>query len=1122
MDLSSVRTDRHHYFLSVARIGWQTAHALAYAHARGIIHRDIKPSNLLLDTAGVVWITDFGLAKTQDGGLTSTGDILGTFRYMAPERFKGEGDERADVYALGLTLYELMTLRPAFDARDRLRLIDDIKHQEPIRPRLLDRRIPRDLETIVLKAIHKEAKRRYQSAEAMAEDLRRFLSNEPIRARRASWLERLRLWGRRNPALAALLAVLALAAVASTLTAFYLRVTLNESEKNRRHAETAELEGKHKLWQSYLSQARARRMSRQSGQRFASLRAIKEALALPVPPGHARDELRTEAIAALCLPDLELAPEGSHEITGASAFTIDPAFQRYAWADKDGNVRICRVSDDEEFLQLPGGGGVDEYGGLKFSPDGRFLHHSCQTPRGVRSRLWDLDASKPKAVLDDDHTRLAFRPDSREFAAFYPDRTIRFFDSASGCELRRFTLDMPSDAGLFWNPRLPQLLVFCRASLRLLNVDTGEVSSVGPTVPGGYSWATWHSEGRLLAVGGNDLKIYLWDVPTGRLVMPPLDDHKIGGVNMRFNHVGDRLLSTDWSSSWHLWDTHSGRLLLTLPVPGVSLYFSPDDSLVGAGNPGKLQLFHFRRGEELRTVVHRNPSGRGHFDFHGAPSLNPEGRLIALADSAGVVALVDVARGEEVALLPLPGNVPLCFDPEGALWTNGSAGLLRWPLTVDAKTGQRRYGPPKQLFGRTNAWRHGSSTDVRVVAIPHPFTREGADVLHRESKRLLRVGPQEDVRTCAVSPDGRWVATGSHWLPEGSGAKVWDARDGRHEKDLPVGGVCGVQFSPDGKWLLTTGGGLRLWAVGTWEEGPKLGGTPLNAWGAFTCDGQLLALGDEPGVVRLVVTDTGVQLARLTVPEQTRLMPFCFTPDGTQLITYGSETTALHIFDLRAIRAGLAELGLDWDAPSLPAAPRGAEATLLPAPPLSIQFELGDSRQRAEADALVQQAMQHEHNKEHAKALAALRQAVMIAPSNAMAQNNLAWLLATGPKELRDPVPALSAARKAVELEPEQSLYLNTLGVALCRNGKFAEAIPVLERCLREQKEPADAYHLFFLAMCHHRLGDAAKAKGCRDRAAGWFQNHKGKLPAAWVADLTAFQAEAESVLAEPPGAAKK
>ena len=174
---------RASFFRSVALIGRQAAKGLAYAHASGIVHRDIKPSNLLLDHAAVVWITDFGLAKGDDEGLTHTGDILGTLRYMAPCRFRGEGDARADIYALGMTLYELLTLRPAYNESDRLKLIEQIKNEEPPRPRAIDARIPRDLETIVLKAIEKDPRVRYPSAEAIAEDLRRFLADEPIRAR---------------------------------------------------------------------------------------------------------------------------------------------------------------------------------------------------------------------------------------------------------------------------------------------------------------------------------------------------------------------------------------------------------------------------------------------------------------------------------------------------------------------------------------------------------------------------------------------------------------------------------------------------------------------------------------------------------------------------------------------------------------------------------------------------------------------------------------------------------------------------------------------------------------------------------------------------------------------------
>ena len=171
------------------------------------MHRDIKPSNLLLDTEGVVWIADFGLAKGDDEGLTHTGDILGTLRYMAPERLRGEGDARADVYALGLTLYELLTLRRDSSSTDRLKMIEQIKSEEPQKPRTIDNRIPRDLETIVLKAIEKDPKARYQSAEAMSDDLGRFLADLPIRRARPAPPSDTG-GGLRNPAIAVLGAML--------------------------------------------------------------------------------------------------------------------------------------------------------------------------------------------------------------------------------------------------------------------------------------------------------------------------------------------------------------------------------------------------------------------------------------------------------------------------------------------------------------------------------------------------------------------------------------------------------------------------------------------------------------------------------------------------------------------------------------------------------------------------------------------------------------------------------------------------------------------------------------------------------------------------------------------------
>jgi hypothetical protein len=406
-------------------------------------------------------VTDFGLAKTEDDGLTHPGDLLGTLRYMAPERFRGECDGRADVYALGLTLYELLVLGPAFAERDRLQLIEQIKEHEPARPRALDSGVPRDLEIIVLKAIRKDPRRRYQSADELAEDLRRFLAGEPIKARRTGELERLRLWCRRKPAVAALTATLLLlvlmVAVGSTLLAVRLGTALDQSERERTRAEQAELGGKHKLWQAHLAEAQARRMSRQPGQRFATLRALSKALALPVPPGRSRDELRTEAIAALCLPDLDPAREWDGCPPGSAGFAMDAAFERYARGDKDGNVSVRRLSDDKELCPLPGVGFVWDYEGLRFSPDGRFLHQRCRVKAGFRSRLWKLDGPRPVAVTDDDHYGFAFRPDSRQLAASYADGSIRLYDTESGREARRFDSGITGIESLRWNPRRSQL-----------------------------------------------------------------------------------------------------------------------------------------------------------------------------------------------------------------------------------------------------------------------------------------------------------------------------------------------------------------------------------------------------------------------------------------------------------------------------------------------------------------------------------------------------------------------------------------------------------------------------------------------------------------------------------------
>jgi serine/threonine-protein kinase len=289
-DKTGLSESGRHYWVSVARIGIQVADALEYAHSQGILHRDIKPSNLLLDTQGTVWVTDFGLAKAAADGdnLTHTGDIVGTLRYMAPERFNGVSDARGDIYSLGLTLCELITHKPVFDETDRNKLIKQVTEGSTLRPRKLNPTVPLDLETIVLKAIEREPGRRYQRAGGLAEDLRRFIEDKPIKARRVGTAEWLWRWCRRNPAVATLtatvLTLLVVVAAGSTLAAVRLQKLAEQEHEAQVKANALRRAAEANLREAERQQARAEENFRQTRQAVDdSLTRISESKLLNVP-----------------------------------------------------------------------------------------------------------------------------------------------------------------------------------------------------------------------------------------------------------------------------------------------------------------------------------------------------------------------------------------------------------------------------------------------------------------------------------------------------------------------------------------------------------------------------------------------------------------------------------------------------------------------------------------------------------------------------------------------------------------------------------------------------------------------------------------------------------------------
>ena len=594
------------YHRSVAQIGVQVAEALAHAHKQGVLHRDVKPSNLLLDGQGRVWVTDFGLAKAEGTEeLTQAGDIVGTLRFMAPERFDGHSLPQSDVYGLGLTLYELLTLRSAFADTNKGRLIDKVLHEPPVPPRKLDPRVPRNLETIVLKCVAKDPAERYASAEAVAEDLHRFLADRPIKARRSSAVERLGRWCRRNPWLAGLSAavLLLLLVVAVGSTVFAVRL---QEELGRRHrAERDQLE---KLFSAQVAEARARRYSGRPGQRFKSLEALRQAVELARQlgkPAETFDELRNEAISALCLPDID---DGLSWKTACPSpwVAFDSTGQSYVQLDGKGHAYYCRLVNGKEERQAEFAvEGEPTNLGEWHSADLRFLALRGPHVDGKGHdwiKLWDCAGPKAKLVREDragvTDNGASFRPDGRQLAVNHPDGTLTVYDTETGTVVRNWRSGAPSWVVAF-HPRLPRLAVVRGDGVRFYNVESGAMFPLRLVHPGTLSSVAWHPDGRQLATGCLSTKqILLWDTQTGKQLTEPWQGLTDGASRVRFNATGDRLVSNDYSGILRLWDAGTGRELFNTVWGGGAdwlPHFSRNDQFLEARSRRRNAVFEAAR-----------------------------------------------------------------------------------------------------------------------------------------------------------------------------------------------------------------------------------------------------------------------------------------------------------------------------------------------------------------------------------------------------------------------------------------------------------------------------------------------------------------------------------------------
>ncbi len=941
--------------------------AIQHAHQKGIIHRDIKPSNVMVtlyDGKPVPKVIDFGVAKATEQKLTERtlftqyGTMIGTLEYMSPEQAEMSAlgiDTRSDIYSLGVLLYELLTgSTPLTHKRMKeaayAEILRMIKEEEAPKPstRLSDsgealasisaqrhmepaKLVRGELDWIVMKTLEKDRNRRYETAKDVAADVQRFLHDEPVLAHPPSALYRLRKVVRRNkgPVLAASLLVLALVGGIIGTTLGMIRATdaeatavqeagqkeeaLKAKEIALAATQQSERDAKDKLWDSLYEQARARRFSRQMGQRLDSLDALEKATRI-----RPDERLRDEAIAAMALPDIRRGPSLHPVPAGTSSFAFDAQYQTYAQVNDQGIVSIHRVPDNKEVRIFKT---KAKSAFFWLSPDGQFL---AMLDQERALQIWRVGDGKP--LLQEQPRPCLwcdFSPDSRQLAVIKDD-WVYCIDVASGQETSRWGLPAKTSM-LAFHPDNRKLAVGYANNNITSIYDSAQGSHVADLPVGSMinQVVAWHPDGTRLAVAGSDPRIQIWDVTTQRK-LAILEGHVEQVTRLTFHPDGTLLGSGGWDGVLRLWDPATGRQLMQLPLQGDPRFSSTGQHLgfMWQGSE-RLQLLEATASREYRTIVSSLGAGQG---TYREGDISRDGRLLALGMGSGGDRLWDLCSGRELAVLPSK-SICVLFQPNGReLLTCGFTGLQRWPIQVSKEpANDLRLGPPRKITLPFVPTRMARSPDGHTLAIVSETSGAGLlmDLKAEPVRGELFLHPYAG--HVALSRDGRWVASAG-WLADR--VLLWNAKTGKMVREWVVGNQTRMFFAPDSRALIICrGDAFTFWDVETLQPIRRLD-RDVNTYPgyvAFSPDGKMMALEMAPAVIHLKEVATGRTVAKLEDPHGDRARWMGFTPDGTQLVVAAPYARAIHVWDLRAIRVRLKAMRLDWSWPEFPPAAKADE-----------------------------------------------------------------------------------------------------------------------------------------------------------------------------------------------------